>query len=178
MAIDDNEIYEVFAVDPNRGFRMLMTAYSKPIYAYVRRLVVRHDDAEDVCQEIFIRVFRNWKKFKRESALSTWIYKIATREAVRFLHKQAEKGRLEASSAEEVQRLEAPEYVDYDDVLAVKFQRAIQTLTGKQRLVFNLRYYDELEYAEISRILECPENTLKVHYHHAKEKIKEYIIKN
>ena len=91
MAIDDNEIYEVFAVDPNRGFRMLMTAYSKPIYAYVRRLVVRHDDAEDVCQEIFIRVFRNWKKFKRESALSTWIYKIATREAVRFLHKQAEK---------------------------------------------------------------------------------------
>ena len=86
---------------------MLMTAYSKPIYAYVRRLVVRHDDAEDVCQEIFIRVFRNWKKFKRESALSTWIYKIATREAVRFLHKQAEKGRLEASSAEEVQRLEA-----------------------------------------------------------------------
>lgn len=178
MAADDEEIYKAFAVDPDKGFRLLMASYSRPVYAYVRRLVVRHDDTEDVCQEVFIRVFRSWNKFKRESALSTWIYRIATREAVRFLHRQGNRVSMLDPSAEEVGRLEAPAYFDYDDALAVKFQRAIQTLTEKQRLVFNLRYYDELDYAEIGRILDCPENTLKVHYHNAKEKIKEFITKN
>ena len=105
-----------------------------------------------------------------ESSLSTWIYRIATNECLRLLNGRKE----EVISAEEGQ--EASDYIDYEDELAVKFQEAILTLPEKQRIVFNLRYYDELEYEEIARVLDSKVETLKVNYHYAKDKIKEYIL--
>lgn len=176
--INENKIREACASNCERGFKMLMDAFQIPIYNYIRRLVVSHEDAEDVLQEVFIRIFRHIGQFRNESSLSTWIYRIATNESIRLLNSRKEK---EVVSAEEVQeelinKLKASDYIDYENELAVKFQEAILRLPEKQRLIFNLRYYDELEYEEIARVLDSKVDTLKVNYHYAKERIKEYIL--
>ena len=177
--ITEDRIRETCAKDPERGFRMLVEKFQSPIYWHIRRMVISHEDAEDVLQETFIRVFRAMDDFRSESSLSTWIYRIATNECIRFLDRRKEQ----AVSTEEVQeelmnKLMASEYVDYDNAMEVKFQQAILRLPEKQRLVFNLRYYDELKYEEISKITDTRVETLKSHYHFAKEKIKEYMINN
>lgn len=176
---DEDNIREACASNPERGFKLLMDHFQQPIYWYIRRLVVAHEDAEDILQEVFIRIFRHLKQFREESSLSTWIYRIATNESLRFLNARKEK----AVSADEVQdelmnKLIASDFIDYDNEMAVKFQQAILTLPEKQRIVFNLRYYDELEYEAISRITDSKVETVKVNYHYAKEKIKEYMINN
>lgn len=175
--INENKIREACASNRDRGFKLLMDNFQEPIYYYIRRIVVSHEDAEDILQEVFIRVFRHLDRFRNESSLSTWIYRIATNESLRFLNARKEG----VISAEEVQedligKLKASDYVDYENELAVKFQEAILSLPEKQRLVFNLRYYDELEYEEIARILDSKVETLKVNYHYAKDKIKEFIL--
>jgi RNA polymerase sigma-70 factor (ECF subfamily) len=174
--INENKIREVCASDPDRGFRMLVDSFQEPIYWHIRRLVVSHEDAEDIIQEVFIRVFRHLKQFREESSLATWIYKIATNESLRFLKSR----KAEVVSAEEIQEelLDKLKTSDYDNELAVKFQTAVLKLPEKQRIVFNLRYYDELDYEAISQITGDRVETLKVNYHYAKEKIKEYIVNN
>lgn len=176
--INENKIKEVCASNSERGFKMLMDAFQKPIYNYIRRLVVSHEDAEDVLQEVFIRVFRHLGQFRSESSLSTWIYRIATNESLRLLNSRKEEGNIASEEVQEelISKLQASDYIDYENELVVKFQEAILNLPEKQRLVFNLRYYDELEYEEIARILDSKVETLKVNYHYAKEKIKEYIL--
>ena len=158
--INEDKIRKACSSDRERGFRLLVDSFQEPIYNYIRRMVVSHEDAEDVLQEVFIRVFRHLDQFRNESSLSTWIYRIATNECLRLLNS----------------KLKASDYVDYEDELAVKFQEAILTLPEKQRIVFNLRYYDELEYEDIARVLDSKVETLKVNYHYAKDKIKEYIL--
>ncbi len=176
--MNEEQIRQAYLLNRERGFKMLMDTFQEPIYNYIRRLVVSHEDAEDVLQEVFIRVFRNFEQFRNESSLSTWIYRIATNESLRLLNRR--KGEKIVSSdeihEELVSKLRVSEYVDYENELAVKFQEAILSLPEKQRLVFNLRYYDELDYDQIERILETKAETLKVNYHYAKEKIKEYIL--
>lgn len=176
--INENKIREACASDRERGFKMLMDAFQEPIYNYIRRLVVSHEDAEDVLQEVFIRVFRHLEQFRNESSLSTWIYRIATNESLRLLNGRKEEGNIASEEVREelISKLQASDYIDYENELVVTFQEAILTLPERQRLVFNLRYYDELEYEEIARILDSKVETLKVNYHYAKEKIKEYIL--
>ena len=163
---------------PGAGIQTVDGSFSTAhILAYPA--VVSHEDAEDILQEVFIRIFRHLPQFREESSLGTWIYRIATNECLRFLNMRKEQ----AVSAEEVQeelmnKLMASDYVDYENEMAVKFQQAILMLPEKQRIVFNLRYYDELEYEEISRITDTKVDTLKVNYHYAKEKIKEYMVNN
>ena len=161
--INEDKIRKACSSDRERGFRLLVDSFQEPIYNYIRRMVVSHEDAEDVLQEVFIRVFRHLDQFRNESSLSTWIYRIATNECLRLLNSRKE----EVISAEDVQeelmsKLKASDYVDYED--------------EKQRIVFNLRYYDELEYEDIARVLDSKVETLKVNYHYAKDKIKEYIL--
>ena len=158
---------------------MIVEKFRSPMYWHIRRMVISHEDAEDVLQETFIRIFRAMDDFRQESSLTTWVYRIATNECIRFLNRRKEQ----AVSTEEVQeelmsKLMASEYVDYDNAMEVKFQQAILSLPEKQRLVFNLRYYDELKYEEISRITDTKVETLKSNYHFAKEKIKEYMTNN
>ena len=177
--ITEDKIRETYMTDPESGFRMLVEKFQSPMYWHIRRMIVSHDDAEDVLQETFIKIFRHLDDFRAESSLSTWIYRIATNECIRFLNRRKE----EAVSTEEVQaelmnKLMASEYVDYDNAMEVKFQQAILTLPEKQRLVFNLRYYDELKYEEISKITDTKVETLKANYYFAKEKIKEYMTNN
>ena len=176
--INENKIREICASNRERGFKMLMNSFQVPIYNYIRRLVVSHEDAEDVLQEVFIRIFRHIDQFREESSLSTWIYRIATNESLRLLNSRKEEGVISAEDVQEelMSKLKASDYIDYENELAVKFQEAILSLPEKQRLVFNLRYYDELEYDEIARVLDSKVDTLKVNYHYAKEKIKEYIL--
>ena len=173
--INENKIREACASNRERGFKMLMDSFQVPIYNYIRRLVVSHEDAEDVLQEVFIRVFRHIDQFREESSLSTWI---ATNESLRLLNGRKDEGVVSAEDVQEelMGKLKASDYIDYENELAVKFQEAILSLPEKQRLVFNLRYYDELEYEEIARVLDSKVDTLKVNYHYAKEKIKEYIL--
>ena len=176
--INENKIREFCDSNSERGFKMLMDAFQKPIYNYIRRLVVSHEDAEDLLQELFIRVFRHLGQFRSESSLSTWIYRIATNESLRLLNSRKEEGNIASEEVQEelISKLQASDYIDYENEMVVKFQEAILNLPEKQRLVFNLRYYDELEYEEIARILDSKVETLKVNYHYAKEKIKEYIL--
>lgn len=176
--INENKIREVCASNPERGFKMLMDAFQEPIYNYIRRIVVSHEDAEDVLQEVFIRVFRHLGQFREESSLSTWIYRIATTESLRLLNSRKNEGVVSGEDVQEelLNKLKASDYIDYENELVVKFQEAILSLPEKQRLVFNLRYYDELEYEEIARILDSKVDTLKVNYHYAKEKIKDFIV--
>lgn len=176
--INEDKIRKAYASDPVKGFKMLMDNFQEPIYYYIRRLVVSHEDAQDVLQEVFIRVYHALDRFRGDSSLSTWIYKIATNESLRLLNARKNE---ETVSSEEMQeglisKLKASEYIDYENELAVRLQEAILSLPEKQRLVFNLRYYDELDYEEIGRILDSKVDTLKVNYHYAKEKIKEYIL--
>lgn len=179
MKVNEDKIREACATDPEKGFRMLVETFQQPMYWHIRRMVVSHEDAEDVLQETFVRIFRYLNDFRSESSLSTWIYRITTNECIRFLNKKKE----EAISVEEVQealmgKLMASEYVDYENEMAVKFQQAVLRLPEKQRLVFNLRYYDELSYEEISQVTGSKVETLKANYHFAKEKIKDYLTNN
>ena len=152
-----------------------MSQYQEPIYWHIRRLVVSHEDAEDVFQEVFINVFKYLHKFKGQSKLYTWLYRIATNECLRFFENKkkqvATSDNLEAYFS---QKLSAYDNEDADAIL-IKFQKAIHTLPEKQRIVFNLRYYDELSYEEISEITNSNIQTLKANYHFAKEKIKVYM---
>ncbi len=177
--INEAEFRKVFSRDRDKGFRMLMDYFQKPIYWHIRRMVVSHDDSEDILQEVFIKTYRGLNGFRYDSQLSTWIYRIATNECLRFLEKQRE----DLANEEEMQevllnKLATSEYIDYDNEMAVKFQQALLSLPEKQRVVFNLRYYDELSYEEISKITGTTVEALKTNYHYAKEKIKEYIVNN
>ena len=177
--MNEDEIRETCMTDQEKGFRMLIGKFQSPIYWHIRRMVVSHEDAEDVLQETFIKIFRHLDDFRAESSLSTWIYRIATNECIRFLNRREEQAvSTEEMQAELMNKLMASDYVDYDNAMEVKFQQAILTLPEKQRLVFNLRYYDELKYEEISRITDTKVDTLKANYYFAKEKIKEYMINN
>lgn len=177
--MNEEKIRETCQADPERGFRILVEKYQRSIYWHIRRMVVSHEDAEDVLQETFIRIFKYLNEFRADSSLSTWIYRIATNECYRFLDKKKEiLVSTEEIQADLINKLMTSEYVDYDNEMEVKFQQAILTLPEKQRLVFNLRYYDELSYEEISQITDTKVDTLKANYHFAKEKIKKYMINN
>ena len=176
--INEDKVRQTYISNRERGFKMLMDYFQEPIYHYIRRLVVLHEDAQDVLQEVFIQVYRHWEQFRNESSLSTWIYRIATNESLRLLNNRKNRETISTEDVQEmlIDRLRASDYIDYENELVVRFQKALLRLPEKQRVVFNLSYYDELEYEEIARILDTKVDTLKVNYHYAKEKIKEYIL--
>jgi RNA polymerase sigma-70 factor (ECF subfamily) len=166
MTIIDNDIVRTLSEDPERGFRMLMEKYEQPLYWHIRRLVVDYDDAKDVAQEAFVRIFRSFGQY-HGGAFSAWMYKIATNEALRFLDRRKEM-KLPLEGASEMQ---ADEYFDYDDAEAIQLQHAIHSLPPKQQAAFNMRYYDELEYDEIALAVGSTATSVKTSYHIAKDKI-------
>ena len=177
--IHDDIIRETCRTNLEQGCRLLVEKFKSPMYWHIRRMVVSHEDAEDVLQETFIKVFRYLDDFRYECSFSTWLYRIATNECIRFLNHRKEQTVSDEEIHEELmEKLMASEYVDYDNAMEVKFQQALLTLPEKQRLVFNLRYYDELKYEEISQITDTKVETLKANYHFAKEKIKKFMINN
>ena len=156
----------------NRGFQLLMDQYQEKLYWLIRRMVLNHEDANDVLQNTFIKVFKNIQKFKNDSKLYTWLYRIATNETFTYLQKQKKLGYSELSEGQFSQA--ADEYFEPSEIQK-KLIAAIAKLPEKQKAVFNLRYFDELSYKDISEILNTSEGALKASYHHAVKKIESFI---
>ena len=160
----------------SRAFEVLVNTYKQRLYWHIRSIVLNHDDADDVLQNTFVKVFRNIANFKGESKLYSWMYRIATNEALSFLK---QKTRKQGINNEELQNhmlanLEADVYFEGDEI-QLKLQKAIATLPEKQKLVFNMKYFQELKYEEISEILETTVGGLKASYHLATKKIEAYL---
>ncbi|QLE02081.1 sigma-70 family RNA polymerase sigma factor [Galbibacter sp. BG1] len=158
------------------AFNVLVSTYKERLYWHIRRMVLDHDDTDDVLQDTFVKVYKNIHSFKAESAIYTWLYRIATNEALNFLKKKA---KLYKTTEEELQNrlvenLKADVYFDGDEI-QLKLQQAIATLPEKQRLIFNMKYFQELKYEEISEILETSVGGLKASYHHAVKKIEAFL---
>lgn len=159
-----------------KAFRELVAQYSRPLYSHVRTIVVDHDDADDVLQNTFIKIFQNLKNFKGESRLFSWMYRIATNEALTFITSKAKKSNISSEEVQQkvLQNLRADEYFE-GDALQLKLQQAVATLPEKQQLVFKMKYFEELKYEDISEILGTSVGALKASYHHAVKKIEDYI---
>lgn len=159
-----------------QGFRALLEKYQERLYWHVRRLVVDHEDANDVIQESLVKVFRKINTFRGRSSLYTWLYRIVTNEALSFLRKQKRKATQSIDDEELLlaNQLRADAYFDGDEA-QVQLQAAIHRLPEKQRIVFNLRYFDNLSYQDISDILGTSTGALKASYHHAVKKIEQYV---
>lgn len=175
MPIDDNDIYTSMRRNPESGIRMVMQKYGEPVYWHARRLLVSHDDAQDAVQETFIKVYRSFHSLKEAKALRSWIYRIATNEALRFIERNKTPRLLTESIDDSATDIAAADYTDYTDLEAVKLQKAILSLPPKQQATFNMRYYDEMEYPQIAEAMETTVSTVKVNYHLAKEKIIKYM---
>lgn len=160
----------------DKGFLQLMDTYKRPLYWHIRRLVVSHEDAEDILQETFINVYRFADSFKGDSKLFTWLYRIATNECTKHFRKNKNWLKNAELITDRLIGDQTGTDSDNSETMLVKFQQAILKLPEKQRMVFNLRYYDELSYEEISQILDSSVNTLKTNYHYASEKIRQYLI--
>ena len=165
--------------DINTIMRNIITLYKERLYWHIRNIVKNHDDTDDVLQNVFIKVFQNISKFKGESKLYSWLYRIATNESITFLNKQAAKKGIsnEELNTMLVSNLKADVYYDGDE-MQYKLQLAIASLPQKQQLVFNMKYFQDLKYKEMSEILETSEGALKASYHLAVKKIEDFIKSN
>lgn len=160
-----------------KAFTAILKKYQEKLYWHIRRLVVDHEDANDVLQNMFIKVWKGLDNFREDSQLYTWLYRIATNESLSFLEQQKRRSAVSMDEEENslTNKLKADRYFDANK-LEWKLQLAIQQLPEKQRIVFNLRYYDEMPYEEMSRVLETSEGALKASYHHAAKKIEDFIL--
>jgi len=153
------------------GIAALIKTYQMPLYWHIRKLVVNHDDSKDVLQEVFLRVWRNIDKFKGDSKLFTWLYRIATNESLRFNERKQKQLKNQMSLQEMLEKeMETSPFISGEEI-QIALQKAIFKLTEKQRLVFNMHYFDDLDYSEIAEILETTANNVKVLYHYAKNSI-------
>lgn len=177
--LDDKEILIILKNRETRdkGFSMLMDKYKERIYWYIRRLVVTHEDAEDVLQETFINAYRYVSSFKEQSSLFTWLYKIATNESIAFFRRNNKNNASHVEISVKLENQIKDNNIENSDEMLAEFHRAILQLPEKQRIVFNLRYFDDLSYEEMKVIMGSSVNTLKTNYHYATEKIKNYLSK-
>ena len=177
--MSDAELQSGFKIESTkeRAYTAIIKKYQEKLYWHIRRMVVDHDDANDVMQNVFIRVWKGLGNFREDSQLYTWLYRIATNESLTFIEQQKKRTSVSLSDVESglSNKIKADEGFD-GKKLEWKLQLAIQQLPEKQRAVFNLRYYDEMPYAEMSQVLETSEGSLKASYHHAVKKIEDYIL--
>lgn len=179
--MEEKEFIQIL-LDPktqNKAFEKLLLDYQRPLYNHIRNIVLNHDDTDDVLQNTFVKVFQNLNKFKGESKLFSWMYRIATNEAITFINKKAKKNgsTSELLQAKVIDNLKADTYFD-GDAVKIKLQKAIINLPEKQQLVFKMRYFEEIKYDEMSTILGTSVGALKASYHHAVKKIENFMIKD
>jgi len=179
--IEENQLLNKLKSENKKeeGFRELISLYKERLYWHIRNIVKSHNDADDVLQNTFIKIFKSINNFKGESKLYSWMYRIATNEAITHINKNAKRLKI---SNEEVQQLainnlKADTYFE-GDAIQLKLQKAIATLPEKQQLVFNMKYFQDLKYKEISEILETSEGALKASYHIAVKKIERFLTQN
>jgi RNA polymerase sigma-70 factor (ECF subfamily) len=179
--LEDKEILEKFAREESRNlaFNQLVRKYQQKIYWHIRKMVIDHEDADDLTQEVFIKVWKHLENFRQDSQLYTWLYRIATNECLNFLKSKKRKFFLPINdvSAELTAKIDQADNISGDEI-QLKLQKALLKLPDKQRLVFNMKYYDDLKYEEISEILGTSVGALKASYHLAVKKIEEYVTKH
>jgi RNA polymerase sigma factor, sigma-70 family len=161
-----------------KGVRALMDAYQSRLYWHIRRIIVDGDLAQDTLQETFIKAYQNFHQFKNDSQLYTWLYRIATNEALQQINKLKKMQKTDEDPEYYMQNLVADNTSEDAEEIQILLQKAIQSLPEKQKLVFMMRYYDDLPYEEISKIVDMSVGTLKTNYHYAKQKIEDYIKEN
>lgn len=163
----------------NEAFQQLLQDYQKPLYNHIRNIVLNHDDTDDVLQNTFIKVFQHLKNFKGESKLFSWMYRIATNEALTFLNQKAKTNGISSETLQNktIDNLKADVFFDGNEI-QIKLQKAIAFLPEKQQLVFKMKYFQELKYEEISEILGTSVGALKTSYHHAVKKIEAFVTTN
>jgi RNA polymerase sigma-70 factor (ECF subfamily) len=176
--LDDKELLEKIRNPDtfNYGFNLLVRAYQQKVYWHIRKMVIDHDDADDVTQEVFIKIYNNLPGFRADSQLYTWIYRIATNECLSFLQRKKRRFFLPIGdiSGELMGKLTTSAHVTGDDI-QLKLQKAILTLPDKQRAVFNMKYFEDLSYEDISKITGTSVGALKASFHHASKKIEDFL---
>lgn len=175
---EDQQILD-WLKDPSKresAFRLLISNYKERLYWHIRKIVLNHDDADDVLQNSLIKVWNGLDSFRAESSLFTWLYRIATNESITFLNQRNRKVLPSLNEANEflVENLESDPYFDGDE-WQMLLQKAIAVLPDKQRLVFNMKYFDEIKYEDMAKILDTSVGALKASYHHAVKKVEEYL---
>ncbi|OUS21224.1 RNA polymerase subunit sigma-70 [Nonlabens dokdonensis] len=174
----DEEILSLILDDAtaNQGFRLLVSQNQEQLYWQIRKLVLVHDDADDVLQNVFIKIFKGIKNFNGKSKLSTWMFRIAYNESMTFLKKKARNLQLSSQELQEhlTEKLEADVYFTGDEI-ELALQKALLELPDRQREVFNLRYYDDLKFKEIAEILDLTEGAVKSTYHIAAKKVEHFL---
>ncbi|MFD2553430.1 RNA polymerase sigma factor [Sphingobacterium tabacisoli] len=180
--MEDAQIIAMFADERTRedAFSHLLKKYQQKIYWHVRRMVINHDDADDVTQDVFIKIWRNLEKFREDSQLYTWLYRIATNECITFLNKKKQKQNVSLDDDNSSYLSETLADTTYfnGDKAQMKLQQALLTLPEKQRLVFNMKYFEDLKYDEISEILGTSVGALKASYHLAVKKVENFFNNN
>lgn len=182
LPIDEKKLIEQLQnpKTASSAFDTLMRSYGEPVYWQIRKLVVRHEDADDILQNVFLKAWNNLQNFRGDAKLSTWLFKIAINESINFLNKERTRNQLNVEDGDDsylLNNIEADEYFDGDELQA-ELLKAVAKLPEKQRLVFNMRYFDEMKYEEISEILGTSVGALKASYHHAVKKIEEIFSEN
>ena len=160
-----------------RGFEQIVKEYSSQLYWQIRRMVLSHDDANDLLQNTFIKAWTHIEYFRADAKISTWLYRIAMNECLTFLNKQRATATLSLDDPEAgaINRLEGDSYFSGDEI-QLALQKALLTLPEKQRMVFNLKYYQEMKYEEMSEMMGTSVGALKASYHHAVKKIEKYLL--
>lgn len=180
MQVTDQEILQEFNTKggENTAFNKLVKKYQERLYWHIRRMVLSHDDTDDVIQNTFVKVWKGLPKFREEANLYTWMYRIATNETITFIN--ANKKRMATSMDEVGQELRSQKANDFftGDEIEIKLHQAISTLPEKQKLVFNMKYFDELKYEEIAEVVGGTVGSLKASYFHAVKKIEDFIKNN
>lgn len=158
------------------AFKELVTLYKERLYWHIRNIVKSHDDADDVLQNTFIKIFRNINNFKGESKLFSWMYRIATNESITFINKKAKRLQITNEDVQNIaiNNLTSDVYFE-GDAIQLKLQQAVASLPEKQQLVFNMKYFDDIKYKDMSEILETSEGALKASYHIAVKKVEDYL---
>ena len=174
--MDQKILDHILNKDWEQAFKLLVKDYHQRVYWQIRRMVLIHEDADDIAQNVFIKIYQNLNSFKNESKLSTWIFRITYNETINFIHKNAKEQNVsfEDYSMNIADDLSTEEYYTGDEI-ELKLQKAIASLPEKQRVVFMMKYYDEMKYEQISEISGTSVGALKASYHHAVAKIKEFL---
>ena len=181
MQVEDSEILEKFSKENTRteAFNLLLNKYQQKIYWHIRRMVIDHDDTDDLVQDVFIKVWNNLSTFRKDSQLFTWLYRIATNESISFLNRKKLRNSVSLNDNSEsmdlLETLAESPYFDGDKA-QTKLQKALLSLPEKQRLVFNMKYFDDLKYEEISEILGTSVGALKASFHIAVKKIEQILV--
>ncbi|MFB9055737.1 RNA polymerase sigma factor [Mariniflexile ostreae] len=163
-------------INKDAAFKELLVLYKERLYWHIRNMVKSHDDADDVLQNTFVKVYRNINGFKGDSKLFSWMYRIATNESLTFIGKKAKRLQITNEEVQQlaIDNLTSDVYFEGDDI-QMKLQKAIATLPEKQQLVFNMKYFEDIKYKDMSEILETSEGALKASYHIATKKIEDYL---